>query len=174
MDVYRFYPDAGIGLVEWGRREFPELELIESFISERDGDIWNDFCAVFSKSKTQKPNKIHMDTKCSNIWSDGVFLEDSLLEATEDMRLIENLKRELTSNESVQLMRAKLKEVETLNLNLESRYFDLENKLTEVRTELANSAQEVAANKDELRLMQQSMSWQITSPLRTLKSWIRK
>ncbi|CAN2227889.1 AdoMet_MTases domain containing protein [Candidatus Nanopelagicaceae bacterium] len=174
MDVYRFYPDAGIGLVEWGRREFPELELIESFISERDGDIWNDFCAVFSKTKTQKPNKIHMDTKCSNIWSDGVFLEDSLLEATEDMRLIENLIRELTSNESVQLMRAKLKEVETLNLNLQSRYFDLENKLTEVRTELTNSAQEVVAKKDELRLMQQSMSWQITSPLRTLKSWIRK
>ena len=174
MDVYRFYPDAGIGLVEWGRREFPELELVESFISERDGDIWNDFCAVFSKTNTQKPKKIHMDTKCSNIWSDGVFLEDSLLEATEDMRLIENLKRELASIESLEVMQAKLKEIKTLNSNLESRYLDLENTLTEVRTELASSAQEEAAIKDELRLIQQSISWQITSPLRNLKSWMRK
>ena len=174
MDVYRFYPDAGIGLVEWGRREFPELELVESFISERDGDIWNDFCAVFSKTKTHKPNKIHMDTNCSNIWSDGVFLEDSLQEATEDMRVIENLNSELASIEPVEVMRAKLKELETLNSNLESKYFDLENILAEVRIELASSAQEVNAIKDELRLMQQSISWRITSPLRSLKSWMRK
>jgi SAM-dependent methyltransferase len=174
MDVYRFYPDAGIGLVEWGRREFPELELVESFISERDGDIWNDFCAVFSKANTQKPKKIHMDTKCSNIWSDGVFLEDSLLEATEDMRLIENLKRELESIQSLEVMQAKLKEIETLNSILESRYFDLENTLAVVRTELASSAHDEAAIRDELRFMQQSISWKITSPLRTLKSWMRK
>lgn len=178
MDVYRFYPDAGIGLVEWGRREFPELELVESFISERDGDIWNDFCAVFSKTKTKtkthKPNKIHMDTKCSNIWSDGVFLEDSLLEATEDMRLNENLKRELASIETLEVMQAKLREIETINSTLESRYLILENTMAEIRAKLASSVQQEAAIKDELRLMHQSISWRITSPLRTLKSWMRR
>ena len=103
-----------------------------------------------------------------------MFLEDSLQEATEDMRVIENLNSELASIEPVEVMRAKLKQLETLNSNLESKYFDLENILAEVRIELASSAQEVNAIKDELRLMQQSISWRITSPLRSLKSWMRK
>ena len=185
MDVYRFYPDAGIGLVEWGRREFPGLELVESFISERDGDIWNDFCAVFSKTKTQNPKKIHIDTECSNIWSDGVFLEESLKEATEDMRLIENFSKKLASIEPIDVIKTKLHEFESLNSNLESKNIELKSSLTLVRTELesslnsANNAltisiQREALIKNELLLMQQSLSWQITRPLRRLKSWIRK
>jgi SAM-dependent methyltransferase len=100
MDVYRFYPDAGIGLVEWGRREHSNLELVESFISERDGDIWNDFCAVFSKTSIPHGDKIYMDTPCTNVWSNGIFLKDTLVEATEDMRLVENLRAEISATES--------------------------------------------------------------------------
>jgi SAM-dependent methyltransferase len=174
MDVYRFYPDAGIGLVEWGRREFSELELVESFISERDGDVWNDFCAVFSKTKINHQKKIHSDTRCTNIWSDGVFQENSLLEATEDMRLIENLNNDLASIEPVGVTKAKLDEFEALNSYLESRKLELENLLTATRAELASSVQKEASINNELRLMQQSISWQITRPLRSLKSWIRK
>ena len=174
MDVYRFYPDAGIGLVEWGRREFPELELVESFISERDSDVWNDFCAVFSKTKRNHQRKIYSDTRCSNIWSDGVFQENSLLEATEDMRLIENLKRDLASFEPLRLTKMKVDELESLNSNLESRKLELENSLTAAKAELTSSVQREASIKNELRLLQQSTSWQITRPLRILKSWIRK
>ena len=174
MDVYRFYPDAGIGLVEWGRREFSELELVESFISERDSDVWNDFCAVFSKTKRNHQRKISSDTRCSNIWSDGVFQENSLLEATEDMRLIENLKRDLASFEPLRLTKMKLDELESLNSNLESRKLELENSLTAAKAELTSSVQREASIKNELRLLQQSTSWQITRPLRILKSWIRK
>jgi SAM-dependent methyltransferase len=174
MDVYRFYPDAGIGLVEWGRREFSELELVESFISERDGDIWNDFCAVFSKTNRNHQKKIYSDTRCSNIWSDGVFQENSLLEATEDMRLIENLKKDLASMEPVEVTKTKLDEFKALNSSLESRKLELENFLTAAKAELASSVQREASINSELRLMQQSISWQITHPLRRLKSWIQK
>ena len=174
MDVYRFYPDAGIGLVEWGRRDFPGLELVESFISERDGDIWNDFCAVFSKTKRNHQNKIHGDTRCSNIWSDGVFQENSLLEATEDMRLIENLRKDLASIELVGVTKTKLNEFEALNSSLEFRNLELENLLTAAKVELASSVQKEASTNNELRLMQQSLLWRVTQPLRILKSWIRK
>jgi SAM-dependent methyltransferase len=174
MDVYRFYPDAGIGLVEWGRREFPDMELVESFISERDGDIWNDFCAVFSKTKTRKPKKLYIDTKCSNIWSDGVFLEESLQEATEDMRLIENFSKKLTSIESSSEISLIIKDLEDLNFKLKSRNLELEKLLDLARTDLASSIEKENLINGELVLMKQSISWQMTRPLRDLKSWIRK
>lgn len=174
MDVYRFYPDAGIGLVEWGRREFPDLELVESFISERDGDIWNDFCAVFSKTKTRNPEKIYIDTKCSNIWSDGVFLEESLIEATEDMRLIENFSNKLASIELSSEIIKKITDLEDLKSKLESSNLELEKKLNLVRIDLASSIQKENSVSAELVSMKQSFSWQITRPLRGLKSWLRK
>lgn len=174
MDAYRFYPDAGIALVEWGRREFPELELVESFISERDGDIWNDFCAVFSKTKTQHIKKIHIDTKCSNIWSNGVFLEESLQEATEDMRIIENFSKAHGSNEMTSEITAKLNNLDELKSKLESRNLELEKSLVSMSTELANLIQKEISMNSELFLMQRSISWQITRPLRGLKKWLHK
>jgi SAM-dependent methyltransferase len=174
MDVYRFYPDAGIGLVEWSRREFPDLELVESFISERDGDIWNDFCAVFSKTKTRNPKKIYIDTKCTNIWSDGVFLEESLQEATEDMRLIENFSNEPASTEISNGINTKLKVLEDPKSELESSNLELQKSLDLARIELASSIQKEISITAELYLMKQSISWKITRPFRWLKSWIRK
>ena len=174
MDVYRFYPDAGIGLVEWSRREFPHLELVESFISERDGDIWNDFCAVFSKTKTRNPKKIHIDTKCRNIWSDGVFLEESLQEATEDMRLIENFSNKLALTGISNGISTKLKELEDQKTVPEFSNIELQKTLDLARIELASSIQKEISISAELYLMKQSISWKITRPLRGLKSWIRK
>jgi SAM-dependent methyltransferase len=174
MDVYRFYPDAGIGLVEWGRREFPELELVESFISERDGDIWNDFCAVFSKTKTQNPKKIYVDTKCSNIWCDGVFLEESLQEATEDMRIIENFSKESGSDEISIEMILKLNDLENSRYKLEVRNLELEKSLESMSAELTSLIQKEISISAQILLMQQSTSWKITRPLRGLKTWICK
>jgi len=95
LDLYRFYPDAGIGLVEWGRRDHPDLNLLESFIAERDDDIWNDFCSVFSKTKNIHHKKIYPDTRCTNIWTDGKFLESSMVSAPEDMRIIQQSEEKL-------------------------------------------------------------------------------
>jgi SAM-dependent methyltransferase len=49
VDCWRFYPDSGRALVNWGRRMGFDCELMESFISNQDTDIWNDFVAVFIK-----------------------------------------------------------------------------------------------------------------------------
>jgi SAM-dependent methyltransferase len=153
MDVYRFYPDAGIGLAEWGRREHSDLQLVESFISERDGDVWNDFCAVFSKTKIIHENKIYIDTNCTNVWSEGIFLENSLLEATEDMRIIERLNQDRSSLDSTEEIDLKLLHLEELNAKLSA---------------------EVAEINNELQFLKQSISWRITSPLRNLKSSLMK
>jgi len=47
QDYWRFYPDAGLALEEWACNEGFDVTLIESFVAERQDDVWNDFCAVF-------------------------------------------------------------------------------------------------------------------------------
>lgn len=49
-DNWRFYPDAGIALARWAQRAGYPIQLIESGILRRRGDIWNDFVAVFQKA----------------------------------------------------------------------------------------------------------------------------
>lgn len=47
QDYWRFYPDSGLALEELAREEGYDVSLVESFIAEREADVWNDFCAVF-------------------------------------------------------------------------------------------------------------------------------
>jgi SAM-dependent methyltransferase len=173
MDVYRFYPDAGIGLVEWGRREYPDLQLAESFIAERDGDVWNDFCAIFSKTKISHDKKIYTDTPCSNVWSDGKFLESTLIEATEDMRIMESYKKDLEQMESSEELVLKIGSLEKLNSILKSEVTEQSKLLNSMNTQLEISVKNCADISHEIHLMRHSISWRITSPLRRLKSWIR-
>jgi SAM-dependent methyltransferase len=50
-DNWRFYPDAGIALSEWAKRSGYNSMLLESFIGWQEGDIWNDFVAIFIKEQ---------------------------------------------------------------------------------------------------------------------------
>ena len=51
VDCWRFYPDAGSALVTWARRCGINAALLESYISRRDVETWNDFVAVFLKDE---------------------------------------------------------------------------------------------------------------------------
>jgi hypothetical protein len=48
-DNWRFYPDAGLTLQDWARREGFDLALVESFTGRRRRNIWNDFVMVFRR-----------------------------------------------------------------------------------------------------------------------------
>ncbi|ABK42923.1 Methyltransferase type 11 [Magnetococcus marinus MC-1] len=53
VDCYRFYPDAGGGLVTWANRNGYQSALLESFVGKQKQDeYWNDFVAVFIKDET--------------------------------------------------------------------------------------------------------------------------
>jgi SAM-dependent methyltransferase len=52
VDCWRFYPDSGIALQNWGRRSGYNCALLESFVGPRKQDIWNDFVAVFLKDES--------------------------------------------------------------------------------------------------------------------------
>ena len=52
LDCFRFYPDSGKALVNWGKKNgFKNLMLIESFIGRQQNDIWNDFVGIFLKDR---------------------------------------------------------------------------------------------------------------------------
>jgi SAM-dependent methyltransferase len=56
VDCWRFYPDSGIALQNWAHRNgLNDAALLESFIGIQKNDIWNDFVAVFIKSKKHAP-----------------------------------------------------------------------------------------------------------------------
>ena len=161
IDVYRFYPDAGIALEKWGRLARSNVTLQESFVAEQDGDIWNDFTAVFGFGDKPKVKKIYTDTPAKNIWSDGVFLEDTFCEAVEDMRIITGLRK------------FNLEERSEGQFFSEAEYVTMKNRADSLETALDNIKNELDNREKEIELMQNSKSWFITSPLRTLNSLLR-
>lgn len=47
VDCWRFYPDSGVALQNWARRNGYGTTLLESFIGNQRSGVWNDFVAVF-------------------------------------------------------------------------------------------------------------------------------
>jgi SAM-dependent methyltransferase len=71
VDCWRFYPDSGVALEHWGRRNGHEVDLLESFIGNRRTGQWNDFVAVFAKGGDH-PNRIQASySDFSNGYSKG-------------------------------------------------------------------------------------------------------
>jgi SAM-dependent methyltransferase len=51
VDCWRFYPDSGGALVTWAKRNGMNPVLLESFISNQQVEVWNDFVAIFLKDE---------------------------------------------------------------------------------------------------------------------------
>ncbi len=49
LDCWRFYPDAGVALVQWAARRGMAVSLVESFIGQPRAERWADFVAVFRR-----------------------------------------------------------------------------------------------------------------------------
>lgn len=83
-DNWRFYPDAGKALCVWAHRCGYSTELLESFVTPQEGGVWNDFVAVFVRSKNYAqnfPNRIYSNIKgAENI---RLFGHTQILEAQE-------------------------------------------------------------------------------------------
>jgi SAM-dependent methyltransferase len=54
QDNWRFYPDSGRALAQWAASQGSPVTLVESFIANREKDMWNDFVAVFRKGPITK------------------------------------------------------------------------------------------------------------------------
>lgn len=54
VDCWRFYPDCGYALVNWGKRNGYKCDLLESYVADQGDDgLVNDFVAIIVKDKAQ-------------------------------------------------------------------------------------------------------------------------
>jgi SAM-dependent methyltransferase len=119
VDNWRFYPDSGKALESWARRNGYPLTLLESFIAERKGDIWNDFVAVFVKGLAPQEAKsrfLSNRISCTNIWYFDQATVSSEREASEDMVLTQRLREraealERSSSDEIRHLRAGMEEL---------------------------------------------------------------
>lgn len=184
MDYWRFYPDAGLALVEHARSEGLEIDLVESFIGNRHSDIWNDFAAVFRKGPSTEPmNTAFVYQRYPSLnartWQSGALYNPT--ERTEDMTLIDDLRRRDTapSNAATEELAGKLIILES-NLRqrqeeieqawtkaehltserdaLHHRVKDLEAAQTQLQTRLASADKWVFDLAGERRKLEKSLS----------------
>ena len=134
LDAFRFYPDAGIALAEWAKHSNLRIELVESFTTTPEVDVWADYVAIFSKQPERYESSLLGGFLKGENWIvKGEIIQSSYQELPFEMR--------------------RIRELETLN-----------DRLIEQTVKL----------KDDLKLILNSKSWQITSPARTLVSKILK
>lgn len=102
VDCWRFYPDCGSALVAWGKRNNLKPMLLESYVSNQNMDVWNDFVAVFLKDESHLktyPNRIidiFKDFKNGKKHGADVFLNYS--ELPEDLSKINVIKQVCLNN----------------------------------------------------------------------------
>jgi len=111
VDCWRFYPDAGVGLVEWATRNGIEVDLVESFIAEPQESGWADFIAIFRKAGPSLLRKgsmsdLNMSMNVHDIEKPGLQRESA---RTFDMIATEETRKKLSASQ------AELAEVQAAN-----------------------------------------------------------
>ncbi|MEO6216842.1 MAG: methyltransferase domain-containing protein [Sphingomonas sp.] len=96
-DYWRFYPDSGLALEEWAASEGLDVLLVESFVAEREAEVWNDFCAVFRRGPSD--SDLNRDFVYDKIPSTNALTWRSSriinpVEDTEDVRLLDQARGE--------------------------------------------------------------------------------
>jgi len=103
VDCWRFYPDAGVALQNWARKQGLDITLLESFVHH--GGDWQDFVGVFFKggASLQPPSARMLDSKTD--FENGLLPLQSqnkinLQEFTQDQRRINGLQQALGAQEA--------------------------------------------------------------------------
>jgi SAM-dependent methyltransferase len=80
VDCWRFYPDSGVALVAWAKRNGFDAALLESYTSHQSGAGWNDCVAVFLKDSVYAPEFRHRIVDDFRDFDNGrVFGSDEVL-----------------------------------------------------------------------------------------------
>ena len=94
VDCWRFYPDSGNALVNWSIKNNIDALLLESYVFNQHGDIWNDYVCVILKDKSYVNKHNNRIINNTHFISNGISYPDYKMianyqEATEDMRLLQ-------------------------------------------------------------------------------------
>lgn len=173
-DFWRFYPDAGFALTNWGEKNGYRVSLVESFVgmqmsrSEAEKlDLvsygleslrWNDYVAVFTKNNDCY--KKHKNRILKLL--DGEFMNGSL-----EGKLLNE--RKSFRPQDIILNDGKTRKIETLN---ETNY-TLKKEISYLKRENSSLRKEINNLCESLDDIYTSTSWRITEPLRKLLQFVR-
>lgn len=95
LDCWRFYPDAGLALARWARRNHYPIELLESFVAHQDGSQWNDTVMVFGRAISAVPGQfISERVTADNIHRYGLAGMQHPVDPPEDQRSVQYLAKQ--------------------------------------------------------------------------------
>lgn len=101
-DNWRFYPDAGLSLRDWARRQGFDVTLVGSFIGRRQRKAWNDCVMVFRRgAKPESGARISdclpmvMNLRCGD---EETAVRNYSMD-TEDQQIIHMLVQEVASRD---------------------------------------------------------------------------
>ena len=106
VDCWRFYPDSGVALQNWGKRSGYNCALLESFVGIRKNkvDVWNDFVAIFVKDEKNSAKYISRIQNASIPFANGRLHNSenivNHIEPTQDQILHHNLTKIVNSRKS--------------------------------------------------------------------------
>lgn len=96
LDCWRFYPDAGLALVQWAERSGVPCRLLESFISSRCQAEWNDCVIVVRKGPDETVPELFIADGCphaTNVRKLGLTGLVNFRPHTEDQVLLDHFSR---------------------------------------------------------------------------------
>ncbi|WP_226018775.1 bifunctional 2-polyprenyl-6-hydroxyphenol methylase/3-demethylubiquinol 3-O-methyltransferase UbiG [Novosphingobium sp. FKTRR1] len=97
QDYWRFYPDSGLALQDWARAQGFDIQMIESFICEREQDVWNDFSAVFrigGSNAELNRDFVHAKVSATNVLTWRTSQVINPVEDSQDTRLLRDAREE--------------------------------------------------------------------------------
>jgi hypothetical protein len=151
-------------LVKWAVSQGQHISLVESFIAARDGDIWNDFVAVFRKGRiTRKLPEtfLYEHLSCTNVmtWKSSEIINPQ--DVSEDMLLLRGaLERVQATEQSLADAVRSRDEAANSADELRSQRDALERDLQEARRtgeEIGRIRDDLAHRESELRQRQEEI-----------------
>lgn len=150
LDCWRFYPDAGLALVQYAKDRQVEVELVESFVGKRYTDTWdgwNDFVAIFRRGPSKAPlnkNFIYRRYPSYNARTWNSSEMDFETPLTEDMQLGRDLRQQVAEQHaSVEKIQNELVSSENIREKLTTDLRTSESELSQVRGTAAGLREQV-------------------------------
>lgn len=166
VDCWRFYPDSGMALVNWAKKNGINATMLESYIQKSHD--WQDYVAIFLKEENlsgEFPKRI-LDNKKD-------FENGQLMANNQLLNFCETTQHET-------MLRANEHNTVLANAAYTAKLEELVSEINRLKTLSATPSRAQASAQNELiklqnkiQQMEASGSWRITAPLRAIKNLIR-
>ncbi len=185
VDCWRFYPDSGLALVAWGKKNGYAPALLESFIGEKYGDVitedmrneylWNDTVAVFVKNEEFKGKYLDRIVLSLDAYSNGRFDNPEIPTNeqffTEDFLLLNKQRDELcVLRESLKERYEREAEAFKERYEREAEAFKVlyEREVEALSCIVSERDNQIDSLSHEISVLVNSRSWRLTTGLRSL------